>query len=252
MNDSPVWSQFSAWWTPYRLAAVIFFVLFLGADISLFQFGVGATGSVLVSLILTLLSGVGALAWKRQRDHVGSNETQRSIALGMIVLHSVVAVIFLAGNFGKGSWETLAGSVLVNGQLASEVVDYYVLLEQVFTWSIGIMLAADLVALFWFMEVDTEKAHDRLLASLARADRSAQLAALAVENKKANAEYLKYADRLAQLRGLRAARARLLAENEGVLPANTLQEALAGLADEDAVLAGGTPVSFPVPLAKSK
>jgi len=244
-GNKSIWKMFADYWTPYNLAAITFFVLFAGADVSLYLFGKSATGNIFIALVLTLLSGVGALAWKRQRDHKDSNTKQRSIALAMVILHAVAAVIFLGGNFGKGGWETLAGRVEINGQLANELVDYYVVLQNVFTWSIVAMLSLDLIALFVFMEHDTEKSHVRLLAEMARNDKTAQLKAQEIENKKANEEYAKYSERLAKIRGLAVTRDRLKTEFSNLIDANTLGQSLAEIETEIALLTGATPVDVP-------
>lgn len=247
--------RFQKWLTPHKLAAMVFFVLFLGADISLYLFGKSATGSVIVALILTLLSGVGALLWKRQRDHKDSNETQRGIALGMIALHATTAVIFMGGNFAKGGWEALADNILINGTLAKELMDYQVLIEKVFTWSIVITLAADLICLFWFMEEDTEKKQERVLAQIARDNKDAQLAAQKKTSEIARDEYTKYSESFSELQGLVYARDQLVAEYQNKLDADTLQKMLAATNLRIAELTGAIaipantsqPADFPQP-----
>lgn len=225
-SESTIWQNFNAFWTPYRLSATIFFMLFLGADVSLFLFGKSATGNVFIALILTLLSGVGVLQWKRQRDHKDSNENQRSIALAMIIIHAVAAVIFLGGNFAKGGWDSLADSIKIDGTLASQLIDYHVVLEKIFLWTIVVMLSANLIALFWFMEVDTAKSHARLLSKMLRDDQTAKLHAQQKEVQAANTAYKKYSDSLAEIRGLTNARQRLLDENQKTMDPLVLKSAL--------------------------
>ena len=247
-KELPVWTQFNKFWTPYKLSATVFFMLFLGADVSLFLFGKSATGNIFIALVLTLLSGVGVLQWKRQRDHEDSNEAQRSIALAMIIIHAVAAVIFLGGNFAKGGWETLASSVKIDGKLASQLMDYHVVLEKVFLWTIVFMLSANLISLFWFMEVDTEKKHKRTIAQMQRNDRTARLAAQEKQMGIANQEYKIYSDKLAQIQGLNEARARLLADNQGVMSSETLAQALSGIDDKILSLSGSIPANDVLPL----
>ena len=240
-DDISVWKQFNSFWTPYRLSATIFFTLFLGADVSLFLFGKSATGNVFIALVLTLLSGVGVLRWKRQRDHKDSNEKQRSIALSMIIIHAVAAVIFLGGNFAKGGWDALSSSIKIDGQLASQLLDYHIVLEKIFLWTIVIMLSANLIALFWFMEVDTEKSHARAISKMLRANQAAKLKAQEKEIASANSAYEQYSGMLAEIRGLQYTRDRLLAENSKTMAPAMLELSLAEIDRKILELSGAIP-----------
>jgi len=237
------------YWTPYRIASAIFFMLFAGADVSLYLFGKSATGNIFIALILTLLSGVGALVWKYQRDHANSNETQRSIALWMIVLHAITAVIFMGGNFSRGGWEVLAEQIKINGSLAKDLIDYQVLIEKIFTWSIVIALSSDLVALFFFMENDTEKKQARVLAQLDRDNKDAKLAAEVRTGQIARTEYARYSHSFSELQGLVYARDRLIKEYEGKLDDDTLIKMLASTNERIAEITGA--ISIPAIPANS-
>lgn len=228
--------------TPYRIAGAVLFTLFAGADISLYFFGRDATGSTLLAMIITLLSGAGFLIWKYLRDHKRSNETQRSTALLMICLHALAAVVFLVGNFAKGGWDTLAEMVKIDGVLASQLLDYQVVLEKTFLWTIGIMLIANIIAHFYFQENDTEKKQERMLAKIARDERYAQLKAQENESRIAASEYKKYSDSFAQVKGLRNTRQRIIDENQGKLPAETIAQMLAPIDEKLAVAMGLIPV----------
>ncbi len=232
----------SASWTPYRVANTVFILLFLGADISLFLFGKEATGNIVLALILTLLSGVGALIWKRQRDNKDSNKEQRDIALVMIILHAVSAVIFLGGNFAQGGWDALANNVMIDGQLASEMVDYYVVVQKIYIWSIVVMIIADMIALFVFMEKDTAKEHERELSKIARADEKARLEAISLEKAAAARYYREFSGQLADIAGMEFAKERIQQEFQNLSP-QLLANKLAEMETKIAEKTGAIPIA---------
>jgi LPXTG-motif cell wall-anchored protein len=236
-------ARISRYWTPYRLANATFLVLFLAADISLFLFGRESTNNIFLALTITLLSGAGALLWKRQRDNEKSNGTQRGIALAMIILHGLAAVIFTAGNFGRGGWEALANNIKIDGQLASDVVNYIVIIEKIFIWSIGIMLAADLIALFIFMEQDTEKKFARKLEKIARETEEARINAREKQAQITNTEFKKHAPLLAEYEGLVDLENQIRRQYGGRIPAAALNNMLADVQLRKLQLEGAIPVS---------
>jgi hypothetical protein len=241
-ENKTIFQNVNDWITPYRLATFVLVILFIGADVSLYLFGSEATGSRIVAIIITLLSGVGTLIWKRQRDHNKSNDLQRSIALAMIILHALAAVIFLVGNFARGEWDNFSSMIMVDGVLAADLLNYQMVAIKVFTWTIGIMAAVNILALFIFQENDTEKMQSRVLAKIERDTRDAELKALKKENEIASQKYIEHADAFAELKGLNRARDKILNENKS-LPKDVIDHMLAPIEKRMGELQGLIPVS---------
>jgi hypothetical protein len=241
-ENKTVWGNVKDFITPYRLAGSVLFVLFVGADVSLYYFGQEATGNSFLALTVTLLSGVGTLLWKYQRDNDQSNEFQRSAALAMIVMHAAAAVIFLVGNFARGGWDALADKVKLDGVLAAELINYQMVSEKVFIWTIAIMAIANIVALFLIQENDTEKINNRLLAEIRRKTRKAELDAQSEVARVASQEYESYSKNFGKLQGLREAREKIVMENKGRLPDDVVANMLAPIDQKIIEVSGMIPV----------
>lgn len=241
-ENKTVWKIITDFVTPYRLAGSVLFILFVGADVSLYYFGQEATGNKFLALVITLLSGVGTLLWKYQRDNDQANEFQRSAALTMIVLHAISAVIFLVGNFARGGWEVLAEKFTVDGVLAADLLNYQVVSEKVFIWTIGVMAIANIVALFMIQENDTEKINKRKLAKIERDMRKAQLDAQAEVGRVTAEEYQSYSQNFGRLQGLRDARDKIIKENENRLPPDIVANMLAPIEAKIVEISGMIPV----------
>jgi hypothetical protein len=241
-ENKSVWGNIKDFITPYRLAGSVLFILFVGADVSLFIFGREATNNVFVALTITLLSGVGTLLWKYQRDNDQSNEFQRSTALAMIILHAAAAVIFLVGNFARGGWEALADKVMLDGVLAADLLNYQVVSEKVFIWTIGVMAIANILALFLIQENDTEKINARMLAKIRRDVEKAGLDAKAEVSRVAAEEYKSYSQSFAKLQGLREAREKIIADNRGKLPEDVIANMLAPIDAKIVEISGMIPI----------
>lgn len=241
-EDKSIWRNIKDFVTPYRLAGAVLFVLFIGADVSLYYFGKEATGNGFLALIVTLLSGVGLLLWKYQRDNDQSNEFQRSAALAMIFLHATAAVIFLVGNFARGGWEFLADKFTVDGVLAADLLNYQVVSEKIFIWTIGIMAVANIVALFLIQENDTEKINGRMLAKIQRDMRNAELKARENAGRVTAQEYQKYSKNFGELQGLREARDKIIKENQGKFPPQMIANMLAPIETRIIEISGMIPV----------
>lgn len=228
---------------PYRVAGIVLFILFIGADISLFLFGRDATGNTALAIIITLISGVGALIWKSQRDRSESNDSQRSIAGWMILTHSLAATIFLVGNFARGGWDALADKVKLDGVLASDIMNYQMVSEKIFIWTIAIMLVLDIISLFFFQESDTGKMQERVLAKIQRDNRDAEIAAEKSEQEIAARLYIENSQKFAKLKALRSTRDKFIRENSTALSREEIDLMLAPIDMEIAKTVGAIPVS---------
>lgn len=251
-EDKTIWKIITDFITPYRLAGTVLFILFVGADVSLYYFGQEATGNNFLALVITLLSGVGTLLWKYHRDNDSANDFQRSAALIMIILHAAAAVVFLVGNFARGGWEFLASKFTIDGVLAAEAINYHVVSEKVFLWTIGIMAVANILANFLIQENDTEKINKRKLAKIERDMRKAELDAKAEVGRVTAEEYQSYSKTFGKLKGLSDAREKIMKENENKLPPDMIANMLKPIDDQIVTISGSLPGRPTVPANTSE